>query len=109
MTNGLFHYEAPQDTALPYGVMFIVSDVPQLTFTEEGENYLVQFNVFSDTRSHTEILDIESKMKTVFDLAEITVSGYNHIYMLRTMSTVFRVENEWQLTMTYRCEIQKSR
>jgi len=41
----IFLDEAPEGTEFPYVVFFIVSDVPEKTFTEDFENIIIQFSL----------------------------------------------------------------
>jgi len=45
--TGMYNTEAPQDAVFPYAVFSLISDVPEWTFSEDFENVLIQFNIFS--------------------------------------------------------------
>ena len=50
--SGRFYLNvAPQATTFPYVVYFEVTDVDDLYFTEELQEYLIQFNIFSQNKT----------------------------------------------------------
>lgn len=104
----LYNTEAPAGVAFPYGVFTLVSDVPDGTFTEDFENCLVQFNLFSDHRtSPVEICTLFELLKTAFDFVDLTVSGYKSVSLTREMSTLLRIDMVWQYTITYRIYLEQ--
>jgi len=110
--GGLFVGEAPQDTSsYPYGVMFVVSNTPGWTFTEDIEDYLIQFNIFDEVgeMDNSTILDVFDKLTTVYDWCKPTVSGYSRVFIKREFGTILRPDDAWQISVSYRCEIEKSR
>ena len=46
--NGMFFTYSPQGTAYPYGVYHLISNVPSWTFDADMENYIIQFNLYSE-------------------------------------------------------------
>jgi len=45
-----------------------------------------------------------------FDISSLTVTGFNHISMLREYTELIREDEEyWHYAITYRLEIQKAR
>jgi hypothetical protein len=57
----------------PYVVYFIVSGVPDKTFTEDYEEILIQFSLFSTLRSATEITTMYKHLTDLFDECELTI------------------------------------
>ena len=77
----LYDTRAPQNPTLPYAVYFIVSNVPDRTFSEDMADILVQFSIFSGASAQTEILDIGAKLIAVYDKAVLSASGSKQIFM----------------------------
>jgi len=64
---------APEGAAFPYVVFFIVSDTPEKTFTEDFENILIQFSLFSASDSMVEITSMYAHLKALFDECSLTI------------------------------------
>lgn len=105
--TGLYNTEAPQDAVFPYGVFSLISDVPDWTFSENFENCLLQFNLFSSKSSPVEICALFTLLKTAFDFLELTIANYKTVSMIRENAIPTRVENIWQYNVTYRVLLQK--
>jgi hypothetical protein len=94
----------------PYATFFKVTQVPEYTFTELGENSTIQFDIFDNSTSVATISDAAGYLKACFDLAELTVSSYNHILMMREWeSEPVPFDEVRQISIQYRLIIQKSR
>jgi len=100
--TGLWNTQAPQDAAFPYGVFQLISDVPDWTFSENTEDCLLQFNLFSDESSPAGICGLFELLKTAFDFHELEVNNYETIYMSRESAILTRIEGIWQYNVTYR-------
>lgn len=105
--TGLYNTEAPQDAVFPYGVFSLVSDVPEGTFTEDFENCLIQFNLFSNAALATEVCNAFESLKTAFDSYDLIVAGYRTVSLTREVANMIKVEKIWQYNVTYRLLIQK--
>jgi len=68
VSGGLWNPDAPQGTDMPYGIYFIVSDVPDRwnAGSAQAESILVQFNYYT-TGANTVLTDIFNKHCAVFD------------------------------------------
>ncbi len=100
-------YKAEADRAnatLPYIVYYIVSNLRDDTLQESFEDTLVQFSIFSDADSSTEIEGIYGKLKELYDWCNLNVSGKKVTYMKRVGTRFVRnVEEEyWQYDVDYR-------
>jgi hypothetical protein len=62
----------------------LVSDVPEKTFTEDYERVRVQFSLFSDSSSSSEIEDIFTYLKALYDDCTLSPTGETVIMMQRT-------------------------
>ena len=58
----LYKNRAPQGVTAPYIVFFVVSDVYTPTFTEDIEQVIIQFSIFSEASGTTEIEDIYNNL-----------------------------------------------
>jgi hypothetical protein len=65
--------QAPQGTEFPYCVFFVVSGVPEKTFSEHYTNTLIQFSLFSASSGATEITTMYKDLKALFDECSLTI------------------------------------
>lgn len=107
VVSGMYFTEAPQGTAYPYIVYHKISGVADYTFTEDMENVIIQFNIYSDSNSSTTINDIYTKLTALYDWCSLTVTGWNSIYMKRELDNLTRDNGVWNYFVQYRLEIQK--
>ena len=71
----------------PYIVYFIVSDVPEKTFSEEFENILLQFSLFSASPGAAEITTMYTHLKALFDECAFNITSSILVWMKRTNLT----------------------
>ena len=110
LLGGRFHFtEAPQGSAYPYGVYYLISDVPSWTFDADMENYLIQFNIFDDDSSSTDVNTASKALTDLFDWCDLSTSGYTNVYMKREFSHLTREAESgvWNFMVQYRAETQK--
>jgi hypothetical protein len=100
--------EAPQEAAFPYSVYNLISDVPEYTFNETIENAVIQFNIFDDDKSVTNINTDFTALTTLYDWSTLTITGYTSVYMKRELSFVTREEDVWNYMIQYRLVFQKN-
>jgi hypothetical protein len=77
----LYKGQGPAGAAFPYAVYFVVSDVPERTFTERYESVLVQFSLFSKASSSSEVEDMFAHLKALYDECAMSITGYTLIWM----------------------------
>lgn len=109
LVTDMYLTEAPQGTAFPYIVYSLVSNVPHWTFTEDFENALIQFNIFSEKTSATETLDIQKLLFACYDWQVLNFGvtpAYYSIYLKRELNRLVRVDNIWQAVIQYRIELE---
>ena len=77
---------APQDptSPFPYCVYFMVADNNDLDFTDEREEFEIQFNIFSENNSGVEAGTLLESLKDMFDNATLTVDGWSALNFQRT-------------------------
>jgi len=111
LPGGLHHLKAPQGTGYPYGIFFLVNDVPVYTFGGKvGENTLIQFNLFSDKPSAADLCNIYEALKTLYDWCTLTYGDdpdYEHVYMKREFANLLQVKDVWQYAVEYRILLDK--
>ena len=83
ISGRMYHNVAPQGATFPYCVYFSVSDVDELNFTDEHEDFLIQFNIFSLNNSATEAGTLLESLKTMFDNCNLTVTDWRHLKFQR--------------------------
>ena len=113
----LYKGRAPQGVVWPYVVYFVVSDVPFKTFTEDYEDVLLQFSLFSNTpESTTQVEQMFSDLKTLYDEAILTVTGYTMVWMKRQNAVLIAEEDittsgtseTWHYAVDYDIRISKN-
>lgn len=109
--EGRMHFsEAPQESTYPYGVYHLISDVPEYVFDTSTviENTLIQFNLYDDNSSATDINTAYSALITLYDWCSLTMStGYTSIYMQREFSFLTKESDIWNYMTQYRLVFQK--
>ena len=71
----IYFDQAPDGATYPYIVFSIIVGVPMDTFTEKITDTTIQFDMFSDSSSVTEISTIYANLRALFDDATLTVSS----------------------------------
>ena len=86
----IFLDQAPDGCDFPYVVFFIVTDAPEKTFSEDFENIIIQFSLFSASQGATEITTMYRDLKALFDECAMTITSNTLIWMKRTNLTTMR-------------------
>jgi len=102
----LYNTEADDEAPYPYGVVNIIDDTPDWTFTEDSENIMFQFNIFSDADADTTLLAIFELVKTAFDKFDLVIAGVTTISLKRGPAYLQRVDGIWQVNVTYMIEYE---
>ena len=84
----MYKNRAPQGVVAPYIVFFVVSDVYTPTFSEDIEQVILQFSIFSEASGTTEIEDIYDKLKLVYDNQTFAPTGNTVWIMTRQNATL---------------------
>ena len=71
---------APQGTPFPYAVVSIPVDLGDWMFVERFDDLDVQFNLFSQSTSETEIGTMLTNLRSRYDDTTLSVTGYTHLY-----------------------------
>lgn len=108
LTGGLHNTEVEQGSVMPFGVFQIISDVPRLTFTEDQEEVLIQFKLFSKKKSSIELNNMFAALKKVYDFTTLTITDYISISCKRVNSKKTKIEDVWQYTVLYMILFEKN-
>ena len=108
--NRLFKGQSPPGTEYPYCTYQVVTDTPERTFSEDFENVIVQFSLFSIASGTTEVEGMFTNLKTLYDEQSFSITGSTLIWMRRT-TTVFNVEDHitphgTQRVWAYHCDFE---
>ena len=111
--SGLYYDQAPQGTSMPYVTCHIISYIPERSIMPGGQrvtnNILLQFSVWSDSRSVSEVSNIYGYLDSLFDRASLTIDGFEHIVFIReTAHAPFYYDNAWNLAVDYRWLAQRA-
>jgi hypothetical protein len=106
--TALYTTMAPEGAVFPYGVYSLISVIPGGTFTEDTEDCLIQFNLFSKTVNAEQICDLFEKLKTGFDYFDLNVPNYTTISVIRENAILTQVEKVWQYSVLYRIFLGKN-
>lgn len=88
----LYKGRAPQGTSYPYVVYFMVTNTPDYTFSEDFENCTIQFSIFSSASGTTEIENIYTYLKALYDECSLSITGAKLVWMKRS-NAVFQTED----------------
>jgi len=107
-----FNEEAQQTTGMandgmPFVVFHNLSDVYEFQFREDFENILIQFTIRAKTIG--EINSIYTKLDSLFNWCDLSVSGYTHVYMRREQTHAKgKTDLFWSMPIDYRIYIEKT-
>ncbi len=82
----LYKGAAPDGAEMPYAVYGLISDVPDNVFSTHGEEARFQFDLFSSASGSTEIEDIYTYLKALYDDCSLTITSQTHICMRRDLA-----------------------
>ncbi|KKN40052.1 hypothetical protein LCGC14_0737150 [marine sediment metagenome] len=102
----LYNTEGDDEASFPYSTVTIVGNTPDWTFTEDFEDILIQFNLFSETPAMTEVGTTFEALKVAFDFHALAITGYETVSLVRGNANLTRVDKKWQYIVTYRIQIQ---
>lgn len=82
--NRMFKGQAPDGAVYPYIVYFVVTNTPDHTFSEDFENTIIQFSLFSSESGTTEIENMYADLKTLYDEKTFSITGSTLVWMRRS-------------------------
>lgn len=91
----------------PYAVFSLIAATSELAdFTEDWENCLIQFNLFDDDPSSSDISTAYKALKDAFHKFDLVVVGSETISLIKEVANLIRVEKRWQYNVSFRIIIQ---
>ena len=115
----MYLYELPQGTVYPNATYQLVNNTNDWTFTEDFDNALIQFNLYSKSNSAVEITDAENKLRLLYDNCHLASSDlgstWGQVYMQRDGSWLDKIPspdstgggNIWRYVVEYRVMLTK--
>lgn len=113
----IYNTAAPNSAVFPYLVFTIISNTRDMTFTEDFEECMVQFDIYSDKKSPVQVSDLfkllkgDRNLQTGFDFAEFNVTDYTLLRFRREEASLQRWDIEgkkvWNYTVTYSVLLEK--
>jgi hypothetical protein len=79
----IYKGRAPSAAAYPYCVFMLVTDVPGNIWAANIQDSRWQFSLFSTTSGSTEVEDLYTYLKALYDDCALTVTGATHVRMVR--------------------------
>ena len=112
----MYKGEAPVDAEFPYVVYFLVSNMPEYPGGKTIEKVLLQFSLFSSASGSTEIEDMLTHLRALYDDVVLTITGYTSIYFIRgnhipmrdEVTTTAGTVGVWHYVQEYTVEMVKS-
>lgn len=94
----------------PYAVYHIISDVPSWTFSSDFSDVRIQFDLYSKLESSSEIEDMYTNLKLLFDWCELNVVGSTHLYMRRELARLTKDPQDavWTYNVDYTIKLEKN-
>ena len=90
----MYKGRAPEGAAYPYIVFMMISDTPDKTFNSDYEDVLIQFSLFSSTSGSTEIENMYTDLKTLYDECAMTIAaGANTLIWMRRENATLMIED----------------
>ena len=111
LSGQMFPHEAEQNATFPYGVYYLISDINDFNFTDDHEIVSIQFSLFSDDHSPTQVFTLFSQLKALFDDVKLTVAGYENIRFQRGVSLLDKDEemDTWTYIVEYDILLERQR
>lgn len=88
----LYQGEAPEKAEYPYCVYLHIVDTQIDTFKNKMDDIIIQFSIFSDKSSSTEVHDAMTHLKSLFDDCVLTISNGTLVYFFHIADGLEREE-----------------
>lgn len=107
----MYKGRAPESAVYPYVVFQIISNSPDNVFGGYYEETLIQFSLYSSNSSSTEVEDMYTYLKALYEEQDMTITSETLIWMRREYAHLMvedhTVRNEgtirvWHYAITYR-------
>ena len=93
ISGRLYKGYAPESAIYPYVVYFVVTDVPEYPGGKTIEQYLIQFSLFSSASGSTEVENMLTYLRTLYDDCVLTITGNTPIYFIRGNLSTMREDH----------------
>jgi hypothetical protein len=103
----LYNTKANEEAVYPYGVFALLNVVADWTFTEEMEDILFQFNLFSNTVDAVQICEAFDRLNDTFHKKDLPIANYESISTVRIGANLTQEEKVWQYNVTFRILLGK--
>lgn len=112
----LYKGRAADPAVYPYVVYMLVSDVPDHVFNKRGETALIQFSLFSETSGSTEVENMYSYLKALYDDCSLSITNTTLVWMNRQHANLMVEDHTtpsgstqvWHYAVDYEITIQAS-
>ncbi len=96
-------------TVYPFAVYQNIVDVPAWTYNTEMNSMLLQIDIYDNSADELTVCDAQEKLWALFDEATLTITGWNHMIMLRVAHRLTREEDPdvWRSSTDYEILTQK--
>ena len=110
--GGRAYYEvAPQGVIFPYCTYHFITETESIDSSTTYKNPVIQFNIYSNTSGSTEVGNLETYLKALFDYASLTVTGYSNILTKPfTVNRLPKIDDQtvWQTVVSYLIFLEKN-
>lgn len=111
LSGRLYPHEGPQRATFPYATYHKIYGGNDYNFTDDFENIGIQFSLFSDSNDPEEVNTLYGYLKTLFDDAALSVTGYSVVKCQRVDDTLLRDAEQmtWAYHVDYDVMLRKDR
>ena len=117
LAGRMYLEEAPQGTAYPNCVFGIINNSADWDFSNDFDDALVDFAIYSESPGASEILGLEENLRTLYDDCKLASTDlgatWKQVLMHRNNSWLEKVHDEapgkslWRYTVEYRVLLTK--
>lgn len=110
LDTGIFYDKAPPNAAFPYATYNFISDLVERFFGGWFyDDMLLQFSLFSNSRSVNEISNFYGRLNNVYDEITLDIEGFTNILLRRENTNwPIHLDGIWQMSVDYRCLIAEA-
>lgn len=110
LTGGRFRYEmARQEDTLPYIVYTQIDTVHDWTCDDDIDIFRMQFSIWSDNASASEVCSIANALTILFDDATVSAAGWVQVYCWRDSARgPYKDGDYWRYDIDYRLRYVES-
>ena len=92
VNNQLFKGRAPDSVSFPYAVFRVITTIPKRNFIDNYNGVVVQFGLYSSTSETTQVENMFSHLKALYDECSMSITDETLIWF-RRVNAVFQVED----------------